>query len=241
MLEAAGLWSPMDAAEQPAREIHITKPFFLGKYEVSQAEWKAATPPAAGDNKGAKNAPPANPSTFKGDDRPVETVSADDAAEFIARLNKATATGGRYRLPTEAEWEYAARAGGGDDPFGLGENKTPITPTTLGDYAWFSKNANNTTHPVGTKKANAWGLHDLLGNVWEWCQDEFDPAFYATGPDADPVFKSKSVGSGGVATERILRGGCWFLDARAARVALRGGNLPTFKSQYAGFRLVREL
>jgi len=236
----------MDASEQPAREVRLTKPFFLGKYEVSQAEWKAMNPaPVAGSDakevKTGKNvAPPINPSTFKGDDRPVETVSAEEAADLVTRLNKATATGSRYRLPTEAEWEYAARAGG-DDPFGLGENKTPITPDALADYAWFGKNAANTTHPVGTKKPNAWGLHDLLGNVWEWCQDEFDPDYYAAGPDADPVFKSKNVGDGGVATERVLRGGCWFLDARAARAALRGGNLPTFKSQYAGFRLVREL
>ncbi len=239
MLQAAGLWSPMDASERPAREIRITKPFFLGKYEVTQAEWKAVAVPATGDGKGSKNASPVNPSTFKGDDRPVETVSADEAADFVARLNKTTATGSRYRLPTEAEWEYAARAGGNDAPFGMGENKTLVTPENLGDYAWFGKNAANTTHPVGTKKPNAWGLHDLLGNVWEWCQDDFDANFYAAGPDADPVFKSKTMGD--VAAERVLRGGCWFLDARAARAALRGGNLPTFKSQYAGFRLVREL
>ncbi len=177
--------------------------------------------------------PKANPSSFKDPARPVETVSFDDVQNYINKLKEQSVGKGRYRLPSEAEWEYAARAGSAG-LFGMGANQTPITPDNLRDYAWFTANAENKTQFVGKKAANAWGLHDMHGNVWEWCQDGYFPDFYASSPDADPVYT-------GPATERVLRGGCWFLDVRAQRVALRGGSLPDAKSQYVGFRLVREL
>ena len=238
-LEAAGLWTSQDAVEQPAREIRITKPFLLAKYETTQAQWRkvmaGAGPPgkpgAKMQGKGAANK--ADPSSFKGDDRPVETVSWNEVQEFLSQLTKRSGGAARYRLPTEAEWEYACRAGS-SNTFGMGADKTPITVQTLPDYAWLSGNANNETHPVGQRKPNAWGLYDMHGNVWEWCQDGFSPRFYATSPAADPVYT-------GPATERVLRGGSWFLEARSLRCAVRGGNLPEFKSQYAGFRIVREL
>ena len=224
-LRAAGLWSALDAVEQPARTIRISRPFFLGKYEVTQAQWKRVM----GDDRRAE------PSAFKGvPELPVESVTLSDIETFLGKLKSASPDKtARYRLPSEAEWEYACRAGSAE-AFGMGADKTPITVATLPESAWFTVNADNKTHPVGTRKPNAWGLHDMHGNVWEWCRDGYAPTFYALSPDVDPVYE-------GPATERILRGGSWFLDARAQRAALRGGILPTAKSQYVGFRLVREL
>jgi len=211
------LWTKLQECERPARTVTITRPFLLGKYEVTQKQWK--------DVMGGKN-----PSAFKGDTLPVDSVAWEDAQAFLRELNK---KGGKFRLPTEAEWEYAARAGSGGI-YGLGRDKTPITAANLGEFAWFRENAENKTHPAGTRKPNAWGLHDMHGNVWEWCQDWHEPDFYLKAPAADPVNKTTN------ATERVFRGGSWFLDAYNQRVAFRAGNLPSFKSQYVGFRLVRD-
>ena len=127
-------------------------------------------------------------------------------------------TNAKYRLPTEAEWEYAARAGS-KGLYPMGPNKTPEDAKTLGEMAWMNRNAANTTHPVGTKTPNAWGIFDMSGNVWEWCEDAYSPTAYAELPNADPMYQSK------FATERVLRGGCWvFWMKRAQRVGLRGGN-----------------
>jgi len=219
-LQKAGVWTAMDAVEQPSREVRLTRPFLLSKTEVTQAQWKALMNGA-------------NPSAFKGDTLPVENISWPETQAFCKALRDAEPNA-FYRLPTEAEWEYVARAGS-TDLYAMGADKTPITPATLKEYTWMNGTANNKTQPVGTKKPNAWGLHDMQGNVWEWCQDWYSPTSYASLPPADPLYKSTA------ATERVLRGGCWYLDSRAQRVALRGGNLPTYKSQYAGFRVVREL
>ncbi len=221
-LQKAGLWTPQDVVEGPARSVQITKPFFLSKYEVTQAQWKAVM--------GEKT----NPSAFKSDPNlPVENLSWMQAQDFCKALSYKNKEA-RFRLPTEAEWEYAARAGS-DGAFGMGADKTAITPQNLGEYAWIYANAGQKTHPVGQKKPNAWGLYDMSGNVWEWCGDGYLPDAYAKAAPANPFVRPAD------ATERVLRGGCWFLDARAQRAALRGGNLPGFKSQYVGFRLVREL
>ena len=140
-----------DSDEKPVHTVRLSRPFYLGKYEVTQAQWEAVM----GNN----------PSQFKGDsNRPVEQVSWDDVQEFIRRLNTKE-SGARYRLPTEAEWEYAARAGSTTAySFGDGVGQ-------LGQYAWYDGNAGNTTHPVGQLQPNAWGLYDMHGNVWEWVQD----------------------------------------------------------------------
>jgi formylglycine-generating enzyme required for sulfatase activity len=220
-LQKAGMWTVMDTVEQPAREVRISRPFLMSKTEVSQAQWKALM----GDGN--------NPAAFKGDTLPIDSVSWGDAQGYCKALREKDSSG-TYRLPTEAEWEYAARAGS-EGLYGIGTDKTPITPDNLKSYAWMNGTAQNKTQPVGTKTANAWGLFDMQGNVWEWCQDAFSPTAYTELPAKDPLSKCAT------ATERVLRGGCWFLDARAQRAALRGGNLPTYKSQYTGFRVVREL
>ena len=134
-----------EAEEKPAHRVQITKPFEIGKYEVTQAQWQAVMG--------------SNPSTIKGADRPVESVSKDDAHAFLARLN-AQNDGYNYRLPTEAEWEYAARAG-----------TTGPLYASLDEVAWYGDNSEDETHPVGMKKPNAWGLYDMLGNVREWVED----------------------------------------------------------------------
>jgi len=146
--------------EKPAHQVTISEPFYMGKYEVTQAQWKAVM----GEN----------PSRFKGDDHPVENVSWEDVQQFIQKLN---AKEGKEacRLPTEAEWEYAARAGT-TTIYSFGNNASQ-----LGNYAWYDENSGNTTHPVGDKPPNPWGLYDMHGNVWEWVQDWYGPIYSRSG------------------------------------------------------------
>ena len=210
-------WSRFEECERPARKITIPKPFFIGQYEVTQKQWEAVMKK--------------NPSAFKGDNLPVESVSWDDVQAFIQKLNEKG--GGKYRLPTEAEWEYSCRAGSADI-FGSGTNGIAVLSGNLNDYAWFRANAENRTHPVGEKNPNAWGLYDMHGNVWEWCQDWYAADFYVRAPARDSL-------NVGPSTERVLRGGSWFLDWQNLRASFRSGNLPSFKSQYVGFRLARDL
>jgi formylglycine-generating enzyme required for sulfatase activity len=147
--------------ENPRHRIQITKSFEIGKYEVTQEQWVAVMQ--------------TNPSSNKGDTRPVETISKLEAQDFITKLN-ATNDGYRYRLPTEAEWEYAARAGA-DSPYsGL-----------LGQVAWYAGNSEDETHPVGLKAPNAWGLYDIQGNVREWVSDLYAANYYSNSPAADPT------------------------------------------------------
>jgi formylglycine-generating enzyme required for sulfatase activity len=189
--------------------VHISKQFYLGKYEVTQLQWKAVM-----GNK---------PSHFKGRDNPVEQVSWDDAQEFIKQLN-AKEGHNRYRLPTEAEWEYAARAGTNSAYF-FGDNAA-----LLKQYAWYSDNSEETTHPVGQKQPNAWGLYDMHGNVWEWVQDWYEEWYYSDSPGSDP--KGPSFGS-----YRVLRGGGWHFDARLCRSADRFNYAPVNRNRSLGFRL----
>jgi formylglycine-generating enzyme required for sulfatase activity len=197
--------------EKPMHEVRLSKPFYLGKYEVTQGQWQAVM----GNN----------PSRFKGDPNlPVEQVSWEDVQAFIRKLN-AIDGGTTYRLPTEAEWEYAARAGT-TTAYSFGDD-----PPLLGEYAWYSGNAKGKTHPVGQKKSNAWGLHDMHGNVWEWVQDWYSKP-YPSGTVTDP----QGPASGSI---RVYRGGSWITHARYCRVSYRDDQSPGGRVVHLGFRLLR--
>ncbi len=189
-------------------EVVLTKSFYLGKYEVTQEQWRSVM----GEN----------PSHFKGAKRPVENVTWSDCQTFISKIQPRM-KGLTARLPTEAEWEYACRAGTKGD-YCFGED-----PQMLADYAWYTENSERTTHPVGKKKPNAWGFYDMHGNVWEWCGDWC--AQYPMGMTTDPQ---------GAATgaARVVRGGCWAIEREASRSAYRYLSPPDGKSFGLGFRLV---
>ena len=195
-----------DNDEKPAHQVTISESFYMGKYEVTQAQWKAVM----GEN----------PSRFKGDDRPVENVSWEDAQQFIRKIN---AIEGKEacRLPTEAEWEYAARAGT-TTLYSFGDNITQ-----LGDYAWYAVNSGETTHPVGEKKLNPWGLYDMHGNVWEWVQDWYAP--YTAEAVTDPIGPA-------IGAYLLLRGGGWGDAAQDARSADRLWRHPGVRGGNLGFR-----
>ncbi|MDR0379376.1 MAG: formylglycine-generating enzyme family protein [Candidatus Accumulibacter sp.] len=195
--------------EMPPHRVHISRPFYLGKHEVTQAQWMAVM-----DD---------NPSEFKGRDNPVENVSWNDAQEFIRRLNAKEGTD-KYRLPTEAEWEYAARAGT-TTRYSFGDDTSNIDR-----HAWYRGNSGDRTHPVGQKEPNPRGLYDMHGNVWEWVQDWYGEDYYAQSPASDPRGPVEG-------THRVLRGGGWSSIARSLRSADRGRNPPELRIENRGFRL----
>jgi len=198
--------------EHPRHNVTITKGFQMLKFEVTQTQWNEVMG--------------SNPSIHSGDNNPVETVSWNDCQSFISRLNRLD-LGHIYRLPTEAEWEYTCRAGSNTlYCYGNGSGQ-------LEDYAWYEDNSNERTHRVGQKKPNAWGLYDMHGNVWEWCQDWYDKDYYEISPNKDP----QGTNSG---SSRVLRGGSWLNDAEICRSASRHGKFPIFKIYELGLRLVRE-
>lgn len=207
-----------DSDEGPQTQVNLTRGFWMGKYEVTQAEYQAIIG--------------SNPSWFNDDlNRPVESVSWYDAANYCFKLSASERAAGRlpsgyvYRLPTEAEWEYAARAGT-TTRFSFGDD---LGYLNLENYAWYADNSGNTTHPVGQKLANAWGLHDMYGNVRESCLDWYGK--YPGGSVTDP--KGTSSGSG-----RVSRGGRWLGLARYCRSADRYGDDPAIWSEDFGFRVV---
>lgn len=182
--------------------------FYMGKYEVTQAQWKAVMG--------------SNPSRFSGCDQcPVENVSWNDAQEFIRKLNELT--GKTYRLPTEAEWEYAARGGAQRKGYKYSGSNS------IGDVAWYYGNSGSETHPVGQKNPNELGLYDMSGNVWEWCSDWYGD--YSSQAQTNP--QGPSSGSG-----RVLRGGSWGINARYCRVSSRDNYSPAYRSLDGGFRVV---
>ena len=200
--------------EKPQHMVRITKPFYIGKYPVTQGEWEKVM----GNN----------PSEFQkaGKKAPVETVSWDDCQEFIKKLGKKE--GKTYRLPTEAEWEYAARGGGsaGSYVYTYGDEAGK-----LGDYAWYDDNSSDTTHPVGQKKPNSIGLYDMMGNVWEWCEDWFNENYYKNSSGADPKGADKGV-------FRSLRSGSWDGFDRSCRLSYRNISDPDNRFSRYGFRLI---
>ena len=182
-----------DADEKPQHRVRITKPFYLGKYLVTQEQWEAVM----GNN----------PSHFKGPKNPVEQVSWDDCQKFLGKLNAKSSSGaGKFQLPSEAQWEYACRAGS-KTKYCFGDDEA-----RLGDYAWYDKNSDGKTHPVGEKKPNAWGLYDMHGNVWEWCQDWYKDGYYKESPADDPT--GPATGS-----SRVFRGGGFIRGAGDCRSA----------------------
>jgi formylglycine-generating enzyme required for sulfatase activity len=195
--------------ERPQHRVTISKPFYLGKFEVTQGQWEAVM----GNN----------PSYFKGRKNPVEQVSWDDVQVFIQRLNQKEGTK-KYRLPTEAEWEYAARAGT-TSTYSFGNDAR-----SLGQYAWYEGNSGKKTHPVGQKEPNAWGLYDMHGNVREWVQDWYGERYYSSSPPTDP--KGPSSGS-----LRVFRGGGWLSFAGGCRSACRFDFRPGYRGDGGGFRL----
>ena len=197
--------------EEPATRVRISQAFWLGKYEVKQAEWETFM----GEN----------PSHFDGcgPDCPVENVSWDDAQRFVERLNflsSAYGDGAEYRLPTEAEWEYAARAGTSQDRYS----------DDLEAIAWYDGNSEGRTHPVGQKAPNVWGLHDMLGNVFEMVQDWHGD--YPGGTVTDPQGPMSGL-------RRVVRGGCWNFDAHSARAVYRVVTDPGSGGANTGFRLLK--
>jgi len=193
--------------EGPQHEVTISKPFYMGVTEVTQAQYEAVMG--------------TNPSDFKGATNPVERVSWNDAAEFCKKLSEKTRQA--VRLPTEAEWEYACRSGT-TTRFFFGDEDS-----VLGDYAWYDGNSGRTTHPVGQKKPNAWGLYDMHGNVEELCADR----------DGDYTKEVVTDPQGPASGEyRGLRGGAWNINPSSCRSAYRSGCTPDLRSNGYGFRVV---
>ncbi|MFL5696909.1 MAG: formylglycine-generating enzyme family protein [Ktedonobacteraceae bacterium] len=197
--------------EKPAHRVTITQPFYLGKYPVTQAQWEAVM----GNN----------PSRFKGNpSHPVVNVSWDDVQAFLHKLNEREGEG-HYCLPTEAQWEYACRAG----------TETPRYHPDINAIAWYSSNSIGKPQPVGQKLPNAWGLYDMLGNVLEWCHD--GERKYTAEAAIDPM------GLTSAGAHRVVRGGSWFVPARHVQAALRYSFGPDVRNDNLGFRcasLVRQ-
>lgn len=198
--------------EMPVHHVHIDKDFFLGVYPVTQRLWQKVN----GDK----------PSCFfHGDSCPVESVDWNDACQFC--LNFGALIGETVRLPTEGEWEYACRAGSTTEYF-WGDD-----PRNAVEHAWFELNSLDSTHPVGTKKPNQWGLHDMAGNVWEWCADLWR-ADYSAGA-LEPQRSSTEM------RRRVIRGGAWDMDVFRCRSAYRSCEGESISSKKIGFRILIEI
>ena len=191
-------------ADNPPHDVTLRRSFLLQRTPVTQAQWEAVMG--------------SNPSDFSGDVlRPVESVSWTDTQEFLAALE--SRSGVKHRLPTDAEWEYACRAGGSGNISG-----------DLDPHAWFRANSQGTTHPVATRTPNAWGVYDMHGNVCEWVNDYYSPI--STDRVVDPTGSAYS-------TTRVIRGGSWFNQAIVARGMPRGSLDDEARNNMTGFRLVR--
>jgi formylglycine-generating enzyme required for sulfatase activity len=230
--------SERDISEQPVHTVQITRPFLMAQTEVTQRLWRAVMG--------------YNPSWFEGEERPVENITWWEAIDFCNRLSvrhglrpcysvrgdtvvwDRTANG--YRLPTEAEWEYACRAGSTTDTY-LGDLQQPwggcdTEEPLLERIAWYCRNSDDRTHPVGQKEPNAFGLYDMLGNVAEWVWDWYSSTAYQMHEEADPAGPA-------VGRDRVVRGGAWQTGSFGTRAAARFGYSPWHHSAAVGFRVVR--
>ena len=193
--------------EKPTHQVTLTNDYYIGKYEVTQALWQAVM----GNN----------PSNFKGDDLPVEKVSWNDCQEFLSKLN--SITGKTFRLPTEAEWEYAARGGNKSRGYQYSGSNN------LSDVAWYYNNSGEKTHVVGTKQPNELGIYDMSGNVFEWCLDRFGK--YSSSSQTNPIGDNSLFDS-------VRRGGSWGCGAGICRSSCRGGGSHDYRDLDLGLRLV---
>ena len=193
--------------EKPTHQVTLTNDYYIGKYEVTQALWQAVMG--------------SNPSNFKGDNLPVENVSWNDCQEFLSKLN--SITGKTFRLPTETEWEYAARCGMKSKGCQYSGSKN------ISDVAWYTDNSGSKTHSVGSKQANELGIYDMSGNVWEWCQDRYGR--YDSSSQVNPTGAISG-------SDRVIRGGCWYCTARSCRSSCRSYNAPDDRNDNLGLRLV---
>ena len=189
-----------DSDEKPVHRVTVSD-FYMGKYEVTQKQWKAIM----GNN----------PSYFKGDNLPVENVSWNDVQKFLKKLNEKT--GEHYRLPTEAEWEYAARGGVKSQGYEYSGSNN------IDKVAWHRNHAGKITHPVGTKKPNELGIYDMSGNVWEWCRNKYE--------NLDEEVDDSNA-------RRVLRGGSWDNGRHLARAAYRSRARPDSRYDNIGFRVL---
>lgn len=192
--------------EKPVHQVTLTNDYYMGKYEVTQALWQAVMG--------------SNPSNFKGDNLPVETVNWNDCQEFISKLN--SLTGRKFRLPTEAEWEYAARGGKKSRGYQYSGSRK------ISDVAWYEGNSRSKTHPVGRKQANELGIYDMSGNVWEWCSDWYGS--YSSSSQTNPMGSDSGA-------KRVRRGGSWCYIARICRSSYRYGDAPDCRGLDLGLRL----
>lgn len=197
--------SDPDGDEKPAHQVTVSS-FSIGKYEVTQEEWKAVMG--------------SNPSDFKGAKRPVENVSWNDCLLFISKWN--SMTGKRFRMLTEAEWEFAARGGNKSKGYKYAGSHT------LDDVAWYNSNSSRSTHDVGLLAPNELGLYDVSGNVLEWCSDWKD--FYGSEPQTNPSGPASG-------SDRVYRGGSWGGSARSCRVSSRYSTAPDYRDYSFGLRL----
>ncbi|MCF0197481.1 MAG: SUMF1/EgtB/PvdO family nonheme iron enzyme, partial [Bacteroidaceae bacterium] len=195
-----------EADEKPAHNVTLST-FYIGLTEVTQAQWKAVMG--------------SNPSEQKGDDLPVENVTWEDCQTFINRLNNLS--NNRFRLPSEAEWEFAARGGKKSKGY------TYSGSNDIGTVAWYGDNSEGTTHSVGSKEPNELGIYDMSGNVWEWCQDRYGK--YRSEAQVNPIDPTSG-------PCRVNRGGCWGSQDRSCRPSFRGSDYPNDNYNYLGLRLI---
>lgn len=217
MMGATSEQQSPNSDEKPVHEVTISKDYYIGETEVTQALWSAVMgykPTSSGSQW--------NNQEGLGDYYPAYNISWNDVQNFIERLN--LLTGMEFRIPTEAEWEYAARGGNRSSGYQYsGDN-------TIDNVAWYQDNAGNMVHPVGTKTANELGLYDMSGNVWEWCQDWYSQTYYSSSPHTDPTGPSSG-------SYRVRRGGGWNSEPKYRRLASRHGDVPSTIINDLGVRL----